>query len=126
MSTVTDLVRAMGWLDPSVYVAAPMASIEAVTRFHDPGYVAALQRAEATQSVSDEDRARYRIGADGNPVYREIFRRPMTSAGGAMLAARLTTPGGIRVLSWCAGTHHGRPARASGVLLSQRPRAGRS
>ena len=83
VSTVTDLVRAMGWLDDAAYLAAPMATVAAVTRFHDPGYVAALQRAEADQAVSDADRQRYRIGADGNPVYREIFRRPMTSAGGA-------------------------------------------
>ena len=79
VSTVTDLVQAMGWLDPAVFVPAPMATIAAVTRFHDPDYVAALRRAEAAQSVSDADRERYRIGAEGNPVYREIFRRPMTS-----------------------------------------------
>jgi acetoin utilization protein AcuC len=93
VSTVTDLVRAMGWLNERVFVTAPMASVAAVTRFHDPDYVAALRRAEDTQGVSEEDRARFRIGAEGNPVYREIYRRPMTSAGGVMLAARLTLPG---------------------------------
>ncbi len=120
VSTVTDLVRAMGWLDESVFVSAPMASIEAVTRFHDPDYVAALRRAEETQAVSEEDRARFRIGAEGNPVYREIFRRPMTSAGGVMLAARLTLPGGI-VYCPGGGTHHGRPARASGFCYLNDP-----
>ena len=89
VSTTTDLCRAMGWLPDAVFVTAPMATEAAVTRFHDPAYVAALRRAEATQAVSDADRERYRIGADGNPVYREIYRRPMTSAGGVMLAARL-------------------------------------
>jgi acetoin utilization protein AcuC len=120
VSTVTDLVRAMGWLDDDVYVAAPMASVAAVTRFHDPDYVAALRRAEETQSVSDEDRARFRIGADNNPVYAEIFRRPMTSAGGVMTAARLTLPGGI-VYCPGGGTHHGRPARASGFCYLNDP-----
>ena len=120
VSTVTDLARAMGWLDDAVFVPAPMASVAAVTRFHDPDYVAALRRAEAAQAVSDEDRARYRIGAEGNPVYREIYRRPMTSAGGVMLAARLTLPGGI---AYCpgGGTHHGRPARASGFCYLNDP-----
>ena len=120
VSTATDLVRAMGWLDDSVFVPAPMASVAAVTRFHDPAYVAALQRVEAAQSVSDEDRARYRIGAEGNPVYREIFRRPMTSAGGVMLAARLTQEGGI-VYCPGGGTHHGRPDRASGFCYLNDP-----
>jgi acetoin utilization protein AcuC len=120
VSTVTDLVRAMGWLDESVFVHAPMASVAEVTRFHDPDYVAALQRVEAAQTVSDEDRARYRIGAEGNPVYREIFRRPMTSAGGVMLAARLTLEGGI-VYCPGGGTHHGRPDRASGFCYLNDP-----
>jgi len=120
VSTVIDLVRAMGWLDEAVYVAAPMASVAEVTKFHDPDYVAALRRAEETQTVSDADRTRFRIGADNNPVYPEIFRRPMTSAGGAITAARMTLPGGI-VYCPGAGTHHGRPARASGFCYLNDP-----
>ena len=54
---------------------------------------AALQRAEATQQVDPADKARFHIGAHGNPVYREVFSRPATSAGGCMLAARLTARG---------------------------------
>src|ERR1700722_9536363 len=68
VSTCTDLIRAMGWLDDQAYVAAPLATDEQLLRFHDAGYLAALKRAEATQSVSPEDRERYRIGADANPV----------------------------------------------------------
>ena len=120
MSTVTDLVRAMGWLDDDVFVSAPMASVADVTRFHAPDYVEALRRAELTQTVAEADRERYRIGAEGNPVYPEIFRRPMTSAGGVMLAARLTLPGGI-VYCPGGGTHHGRPARASGFCYLNDP-----
>ncbi len=113
VSVCTDLIRAMGWLDPARYHDAPMASIEALTRFHDPDYIAALRRAEAAQAVSAEERARYRIGADGNPVYREVFSRPATSAGGVMLAARLVAEGGIVHVPG-GGTHHGRRDRASG------------
>ena len=120
VSTAIDLVRAMGWLDEAVYVAAPMASAAAVARFHDPAYVAALRRAEDDQAVSAADRARYFIGAEGNPVYREIYRRPMTSAGGVMLAARLTQAGGT-VFCPGGGTHHGRPARASGFCYLNDP-----
>lgn len=113
VSTTLDLVRALGWVEEGQYVDSPVASPEALTRFHHPGYVAALQRAEAAQSVSPEDRERHRIGADGNPVYREVFRRPATGAGGTMLAARLTAAGGIVHVPG-GGTHHGRPDRASG------------
>jgi acetoin utilization protein AcuC len=91
-----------------------MASVEQLTRFHTPAYIAALQRAEATQEVNPLDRERHRIGADGNPVYREVFRRPATSAGGVILAARLTADQGGIVHVPGGGTHHGRADRASG------------
>ena len=120
VSTCTDLVRAMGWLDEAVVREAPMATDAQLLRFHDAGYLAALKRAEATQSVSDEDRDLYRIGAEGNPVYREVYSRPATSAGGVMLAARLTLDGGI-VHFPGGGTHHGRPARASGFCYLNDP-----
>lgn len=120
VSTCTDLVRAMGWLDAAQFRVAPMAERREVERFHDPAYVDALARAEATQTVSDEDRARFRIGAEGNPVYPEIYRRPMTSAGGVMLACRLALEGRT-VHCPGGGTHHGRPARASGFCYLNDP-----
>jgi len=114
VSTTLDLIRAMGWLDPRRYLDSPMASQDELCRFHDPAYIAALHRAEATQAVAPEDRERYRIGADGNPVYREVFRRPATSAGGVMMAARMTARDGGIVHVPGGGTHHGQRARASG------------
>jgi len=114
VSTALDLIRALGWIDPARYLDSPMASVEQLTRFHTPEYIAALQRAEASQTVDPADRDRHRIGADGNPVYREIFRRPATSAGGVMLAARLTAARSGIVHVPGGGTHHGRADRASG------------
>lgn len=116
VSAMLDLVRALGWVGPGQYVESPVAGPAALTRFHHPDYIAALMRAEATQAVSAEDRARYRIGADGNPVFREVFRRPATGAGGTMLAARLTAAGGIAHVPG-GGTHHGRPDRAAGFCF---------
>jgi len=123
VSTCTDLIRAMGWLDEAAFVTAPLATDAQLLRFHDAGYLAALKRSEATRRVTPEDRARYRIGADGNPVYPEIFSRPATSAGGVMLAARLTAQGGI-VHCPGGGTHHGRPDRASGFCYLNDPALG--
>jgi acetoin utilization protein AcuC len=113
VSTCIDLCRALGWLTPETYREAPMATEAEILRFHDPGYLAALRRAEAEGQVKFEDRERYRIGTDNNPVYPEIFRRPATSAGGVLLATRLTAAGGI-VHAPGGGTHHGRADRASG------------
>jgi acetoin utilization protein AcuC len=120
VSTVTDLVRALGWLDPAITYDSPMASEAQLRRFHCPDYLAALRAAEAAQSVPPDIRARFRIGADGNPVYREVFSRPAISAGGVMLAARLTAGGGIVHVPG-GGTHHGRPDRASGFCYLNDP-----
>ncbi len=120
VSTCTDLIRAMGWLPEERFVTAPLASDADITRYHAPAYLAALKRAEATQSVAPADRERFRIGVDGNPVYPEIYRRPATSAGGVILSARLTARGGI-VHCPGGGTHHGRPDRASGFCYLNDP-----
>jgi acetoin utilization protein AcuC len=103
----------MGWLTAGRYRDAPMARDDELLRFHDAGYLAALRRAETTGAVSPADRERYRIGTDNNPVYAEMFSRPATSAGGVLLATRLTEMGGIVHVPG-GGTHHGRADRASG------------
>ncbi len=118
VSVATDLCRAMGWLDDAAYRTAPMADIHEVLRFHDPDYVEALRRAEREQAVDDRMRTQYRLGVGDNPVYPEMYRRPMTGAGGLMLAARLTASGAAPIVH-CpgGGTHHGRPGRAAGFCF---------
>jgi acetoin utilization protein AcuC len=120
VSSCTDLCRALGWLPDAVYLTAPMASETQLARFHDPAYLAALRRAEASGQVSEADRARFRIGTDNNPLYPEIFRRPATSAGGVLLGAALTAEGGI-VHCPGGGTHHGRADRAAGFCYLNDP-----
>jgi acetoin utilization protein AcuC len=113
VSTTLDLIRAMGWLAPGQYVDSPRATPAQLTRFHTADYVAALMRAEAEGCVEEAARARHHIGAHGNPVYREVFRRPATGAGALIEAARLTREGGV-VHAPGGGTHHGMPDRAAG------------
>ena len=113
VSVCTDLVRAMGWLEDDRFLEAPLAGDDLLHRFHTPDYVAALKQAEVAQAVSDDVRARHQLGAAGNPVFREMFRRPATSAGGVALACRTVLQGGV-VHCPGGGTHHGRPDRASG------------
>lgn len=113
VSTALDLIRTLGWLVPERYRDSPMATPEQLARFHTPDYIAALRRAEAEQAADEAVRERHHLGAHGNPIYREVFRRPATGAGGAILAARLVRHGGIAHVPG-AGTHHAMPDRASG------------
>ncbi len=111
-----DICTACGWLEAAQYMEAGEASVAELTRFHDADYVAALQRAEAMQDLPAELRQRTRIGADSNVIHPAVFRRPATSAGGALLAAGLTAAGGV-VHAPGVGNHHGQPARASGFCF---------
>lgn len=120
VSTVMDLVRALGWLAPGQFRASPRAKPAALTAWHTPDYIAALQCAEADGAVSDDVRRRHGLGTTSNPVFPEVFRRPATSAGAAMLAADLVRGGGT-VYTPAGGTHHGMPDRANGFCYLNDP-----
>ena len=120
VSTLIDLIRALGWLDPAAYVESPCATPDQLLRFHAPDYIAALMAAEAAHRASPEIRRRYKIGANGNPVFPEVFRRPATACGGTLRAAVLLRGGGI-VYNPAGGTHHGRRGRASGFCYLNDP-----
>ncbi len=120
VSTTMDLSRALGWLPPDAYVTSPRAKPATLTNWHDPAYLAALQRAEETGSVDAATRDRHNIGTHVNPVFPEIWRRPATSAGAALLAAdMLARPG--RIFAPACGTHHGMPDRANGFCYLNDP-----
>ncbi len=108
-----DLIAALGWHDDAATVVSTMATEAEVCRFHDPDYVACLRRAERDGAVTADDAARYRLGIEGNGIYPEVFSRPMTAAGGTLLACRLALAGRA-VHHTGGGTHHARRDRASG------------
>ncbi|MFD3191440.1 acetoin utilization protein AcuC [Sedimentitalea sp. HM32M-2] len=118
--TVIDLCRALGWLPQACYRSSPRAKPEALTAFHTPTYVAALQRAEDTQSVSPQIRLRHGLGTLSNPVYPEMFRRPATSVGGVLFGSALIAEGGVAYVPG-GGTHHGLADRASGFCYFNDP-----
>lgn len=120
VSTVMDMARALGWLDPGRYINSPRAKPVALSLWHDPDYIAALQQAERDGHVSDAVRARYNIGTHANPVFSEVFRRPATSAGGALLAGELLARPGV-VYAPAGGTHHGMPDHANGFCYFNDP-----
>lgn len=120
VSTVMDLARAMGWLPPDQFINSPRAKPVALTGFHTPQYLAALQAAEAEQAVSDQVRDRFALGTPSNPVFPQMYRRPATSAGAALLAGELLANGGA-LYAPAAGTHHGMPDRANGFCYLNDP-----
>ena len=120
VSTVIDLSRALGWLPSDAYVTSPRAKPAALSVWHDPGYLAALQEAERSGAVSDATRIRYGFGTPSNPVFPEMFRRPATAAGGSLLAAEMLREPGV-IFSPAGGTHHGLPGRASGFCYLNDP-----
>src|SRR5260221_1907530 len=123
VSTVIDLVRALGWLEDAAYIDSPLATPAQLARFHSADYVAALQRAEAEQHIAPEISRRFNIGCNGNPRFPEIFSRPATACGGSLKAAELllASRDGAIIYSPAGGTHHGRRERASASATSTIP-----
>lgn len=120
VSTVMDLSRALGWLPPGQFITAPRAKPKALHAWHTPEYIASLQRVEATQEATAQDRTRHDLGSVTNPVYPEIFKRPATAAGGSLLAGELLRDRGI-IYNPPGGTHHGMPDRANGFCYLNDP-----
>lgn len=120
VSLAVDLCRALGWLPEGTYLEAQAATPAQLARFHDPDYIAAVAECERTQAATAEQRARFGLGANGNPVFGEVFRRPATACGATLLAAELLRGGGV-VHSPAGGTHHGRRAGASGFCYFNDP-----
>ena len=118
--TVIDMARALDWLPRDQYRTSPRARPAALTRFHTPRYVAALEAAEARGRVDAPTRERHGLGTLSNPVFPEMFRRPATAAGGSILAAELLAQGGA-VYNPGGGTHHGMADRASGFCYLNDP-----
>lgn len=116
-----DLCRAIGWLPRAQFRTSPRAKAAALTVWHTPDYIAALQAAEAGAEVSAATRARHHIGTLSNPVFPQIFSRPATGAGGVMLAADILVANGGAVHVPGGGTHHGLPDRANGFCYLNDP-----
>ena len=122
VSSTVDLITALGWLNPQQYITSPLATPDELARFHCPEYIDAIMAAEQDGEVAPAVREKFNIGRNGNPVFPEIFRRPATSAGGSILAAKmLAESAGGTIHSPAGGTHHGRRDQASGFCYFNDP-----
>ncbi|MCJ8139056.1 acetoin utilization protein AcuC [Falsirhodobacter halotolerans] len=113
VSTVLDLARALDWLPAAQYRTSPRATAQALSAWHDPAYIRALQEAEGRKTPTEVMLQRHHLGTLSNPLFPEMFRRPATGVGGMMLAAELVRDGGVVHVPG-GGTHHGMPDRANG------------
>jgi len=108
-----ELTRACGLLEAGEYLEARCASESELAAFHDPGYVAALRRAERAGAVAQEDRARHALGTLENPWFADVYTRPATAVGGSLQAAEEALAG-RRAFNPAGGMHHARRDRAQG------------
>jgi len=115
-----ELCRLLGWLEPGAARTCRAATVAELQRFHRPGYVRALRRADRSGMVSVADRERYNIGTMENPLFPGLFERAATTVGGSILAAELALAGHT-AFHPAGGTHHGRPGRASGFCYFNDP-----
>lgn len=120
VSTVMDLSRAMGWLPRAQFRTSPRAKAKALSIWHSPDYLRALEACEASQQVSEQTQKRHGLGTVSNPIFPEMFRRPATGAGGALLAGELLAEGGM-IYHPGGGTHHAMPDRANGFCYLNDP-----
>lgn len=117
---VMDLCRHMGWLDDGRFVESPKADYDELTRFHAPAYVGAVAYADSAGRSNADLRDRFGIGTVENPVFEGVFERAATSCGGSIHAADRVLEGGC-AYNPAGGTHHGRPAQASGFCYFNDP-----
>jgi acetoin utilization protein AcuC len=120
VESTIDLCRALGWFAGEEYRSSPRASEAQLAWFHESSYVRALREAAESGKVDIATRQRYAIGTMENPLFQGVFERAATSVGGSIRAAELALEGRI-AFHPAGGTHHGRPARASGFCYFNDP-----
>ena len=118
VTPVMDLTFALGWVNESVYINSPIATFDMLTRYHDKKYVAAVIEAEKSQNVNDDVRELYNLGVGGNPIFPEVFTRPATAVGGAILAGQMLAENERGIIhSIAGGTHHAQKSKAYGFCF---------
>ena len=121
VSLTTDLCRALRWLDYSNFIDSPCATKVELADFHEPDYIDAVEKADLLGDLNPILKERYKIGLNGNPIFRGMYMRPATACGGGLLSAkRVSSEGGV-FFNIGGGQHHGKPDRASGFCYFNEP-----
>ena len=113
-----ELLKLMGWVNDNQIIKNEVASIEELIKYHDKGYVEALQQAEINQYLPDIYKKKYNIGVGNNPIFKEVFSRPASAAKASIKAIEmLANNDAKRILNFSGGTHHGRKSEAYGFCF---------
>ncbi len=120
VGALIDLLHALDWLSPDHYREGAPASRETLLAFHDAPYVDALMHANDASIDEKILREQFKIGTLDNPIYPDLFERTSLLVGNAILAADLALQN-RHVFFAAGGTHHGRPAKASGFCFTNDP-----
>ncbi len=120
VSLTFDLINAYGALTRDEYVIARKAADFELEWFHTRAYVSAIKRAEVLGQVTQEMRARHRLGTLENPYFEQFFSLPATAAGASVQAAEQVL-GGCIGFNPAGGMHHARPDHAQGFCYFNDP-----
>ena len=120
VSLAIDLIESYGALLPREYLNARRATPAELLGFHTRDYVSAMQRCEALEKVSEDDRRRHNIGNYENPYFPGFFTVPATATGGSIQGAEQVLAGNV-AFSPAGGMHHGMPDQARGFCYFNDP-----
>ena len=113
-----ELLKKMKWINEDEIIFNDIASVDDLLLFHDENYLKALQYAEEHQTLPHHLKLKYKIGIGNNPIFKEVFSRPASSANSSMNAVEYLYKGNAdKVLNFSGGTHHGRSSFASGFCF---------
>ena len=113
-----ELLKLMDWVNDDQIIKNGTASVSELIKFHDKGYVEALQKAEINQDLPDIYKKKYNIGIGNNPIFKEVFSRPASAAKASIKAIEmLANKKSKRILNFSGGTHHGRKSEAYGFCF---------
>jgi acetoin utilization protein AcuC len=113
------LARELGVLDrPGVRMVTPQpAGDAALTRIHDPEYVAAVKRADGDRFFSG-----WGLNTPDNPVFAGMHEASARVCGATLAAAEAVWHGAAtRAVNVAGGLHHAMAARASGFCVYNDP-----
>lgn len=120
ISSVFDIIKAMGWFHLNRAATFSLPSIELIKEFHDKEYVDVLSLAAKSLSLTQENREKFNFGNFENPLFDGFFDRALATVGGSIKAAQLAATGST-VFHPGGGTHHGKQNKAAGFCYLNDP-----
>jgi acetoin utilization protein AcuC len=123
VSLTTDLIDAYGALDEAEFLQGRKAADLELAEFHDPAYLDALKRIEATGKVRASDRQTYNLGTLENPRFEGVFTTPAVATGSSIQGAEQVLAGRM-AFNPAGGMHHAAPAQARGFCYFNDPALG--